>query len=130
MDYKQKARDFVENDKPFHLGFLPTEQANPLTAGMDEVFARSAADGVRMLQRVDRNVLEMARRVFASQAFGTLVECGLQTIRNGGRLRRDRAALDPAGGDVAAICRGNLGGPGGKHYDRRRFCSDQIGGIV
>ncbi|MBQ4107175.1 MAG: hypothetical protein IJC73_06315 [Lentisphaeria bacterium] len=86
MDYKQKARDFVENDKPFHLGFLPTEQANPLTAGMDEVFARSAADGVRMLQRVDRNVLEMARRVFASQAFGTLVECGLQTIRNGGRI--------------------------------------------
>ena len=69
MDYKQKARAFVENDKPFHLGFLPTEQANPLTAGMDEVFARSAADGVRMLQRVDRNVLEMIDYEAAEEPF-------------------------------------------------------------
>ena len=34
---RQKARDFIENEKQFHLGFLPTEQSNPIT--MRRVFA-------------------------------------------------------------------------------------------
>jgi len=86
MNYLEKAHDFVENEKPFHLGFLPTEQSNPLTRGMDEVFRHSPEDGVRMLQRVDRCVLEMARRVFASEGFAQLVERGLATVRGGGRI--------------------------------------------
>ena len=86
MNYLEKAHDFVENEKPFHLGFLPTEQSNPLTRGMDEVFRHSPEDGVRMLQRVDRCVLEMARRVFASDGFAQLVERGLATVRGGGRI--------------------------------------------
>ncbi|MBR2642131.1 MAG: sugar phosphate isomerase [Lentisphaeria bacterium] len=86
MTYLEKARDFVENEKPFHLGFLPTEQSNPLTRGMDKVFAGSPADGVRMLQRVDRNVLEMAKKVFASEAFADFVATGTRVISNGGRI--------------------------------------------
>ena len=30
------ARDFVENEKQFHLGFLPTEQSNPLTKTLEK----------------------------------------------------------------------------------------------
>ena len=29
---RAKARDFIGNEKQFHLGFLPTEQSNPITA--------------------------------------------------------------------------------------------------
>ena len=86
MTYLEKAHDFVENEKPFHLGFLPTEQSNPQTRGMDKVFANSPADGVRMLQSVDRNVLEMARKVFASDGFVDFVSTGTAVIRNGGRI--------------------------------------------
>ena len=82
----QKAMDFIENEKQFHLGFLPTEQSNPLTRNLDREFAKSAVDGVRCLQRVDRNVLEMAKRVFHSPEFAELVECGRKTIANGGRI--------------------------------------------
>ena len=43
---KAKARDFIDNEKQFHLGFLPTEQSNPITATLEEDFKRSTLAGV------------------------------------------------------------------------------------
>ncbi len=80
------AIDFMENEKQFHLGFLPTEQSSPLTRGLDAKFASSCEAGVRNLQEVDRNVLEMAKRIFASAEFKKLVETGVSVIRNGGKV--------------------------------------------
>ena len=76
MTYLEKAHDFVENEKPFHLGFLPTEQSNPQTRNLDKEFARSTVDGIANLQQVDRNVLEMARKVLKSTQFEKLVADG------------------------------------------------------
>ena len=83
---RQQAEEFITQETQFHLGFLPTEQSNPLTKTLEQDFKRSPADGVRTLQRVDRNVLEMARRVLASEEYARLVEAGLRTIREGGRI--------------------------------------------
>lgn len=88
MSEKSKllALDFIENEKQFHLGFLPTEQSNPLTKNLDREFARSSADGVKNLQSVDRNVLAMAKRIFASEEFRKLTDNGVKTIRSGGKI--------------------------------------------
>ncbi len=88
MSEKSKllALDFIENEKQFHLGFLPTEQSSPLTKNLDREFARSAADGVKNLQLVDRNVAAMAKRIFASEQFRRLVDAGEKTIRGGGKV--------------------------------------------
>ena len=83
---RQQAEEFITRETQFHLGFLPTEQSNPLTKTLEQDFRRSPADGVRTLQRVDRNVLAMARRVLASAEYARLVEAGLRTIRQGGRV--------------------------------------------
>ncbi|HOG49612.1 MAG TPA: sugar phosphate isomerase, partial [Lentisphaeria bacterium] len=83
---RQQAEEFITQETQFHLGFLPTEQSNPLTKTLEQDFKRSPADGVRTLQRVDRNVLEMARRVLASEEYARLVDAGLRTIREGGRI--------------------------------------------
>ena len=80
------AMDFMENEKQFHLGFLPTEQSSPITRGLDEKFASSCEAGVRNLQEVDRNVLEMAKRIFASVEFKKLVDEGENVLRNGGKV--------------------------------------------
>ncbi len=80
------AKDFLENEKQFHLGFLPTEQSNPMTKNLDKEFAKSAVDGVRNLQSVDRNVLKMFRERIASAEYAKLVADGVETIRNGGRI--------------------------------------------
>ncbi|MBE6389651.1 MAG: sugar phosphate isomerase [Lentisphaerae bacterium] len=80
------AMNFMENEKQFHLGFLPTEQSNPMTGNMDKEFAASTAAGVRNLQSVDRNVLTMAKKVFASKEFAKLVDTGEKVLRNGGKV--------------------------------------------
>ncbi len=82
----KEAQNFIENEKQFHLGFLPTEQSNPLTTNLDKEFARSSVDGVANLQSVDRNVLTMAKRIFVSTEFQKLVERGEAVIRQGGKI--------------------------------------------
>ncbi len=82
----KNAMDFMENEKQFHLGFLPTEQSSPLTKNLDREFAASTVDGVKCLQRVDRNVLDMAQRIFRGNEFKKLVSDGLETLRNGGKI--------------------------------------------
>ena len=85
-DFERQADDFITNEQQFHLGFLPTEQSNPLTRSMESDFKTSTTTGVRTLQRADRPVLEMAKRVWKSAEFAKLVADGIATIENGGRI--------------------------------------------
>ena len=78
---RAKARDFVENEKQFHLGFLPTEQSNPITATLEEDFARSTLAGVQCLQRGDRQIPITMRHVFAGETFEALVSSIVGTLR-------------------------------------------------
>ncbi len=77
---------FLEREKEFHLGFLPTEQAHPLTSGLDRLFAESGERGVRNLQAVDRDVALAARSTFASPEFERMVDIGSSAVLAGGRL--------------------------------------------
>ena len=80
------ARNFLENETEFHLGFLPTEQSNPITRNLARAFASATDEGIRLLQRADREVLPMARRIFASEEFRRMVEAGVRTVKGGGRI--------------------------------------------
>ena len=77
---KAKARDFIDNEKQFHLGFLPTEQSNPITATLEEDFKRSTLAGVQCLQRGDRQIPITMRHVFASPEFKSLVDSMVETL--------------------------------------------------
>ena len=84
---KTKARDFIDNEKQFHLGFLPTEQSNPITASLEEDFKRSTLAGVQCLQRGDRQIPITMRHVFASPEFKGLVDSMVSTLTAGqGRI--------------------------------------------
>ena len=76
----QKAKEFVDNEKQFQLGFLPTEQSNPITATLEEDFARSTLAGVQCLQRADRQIPITMRHVFASAQFRALVDSMVETL--------------------------------------------------
>ena len=80
------ARDFLENEKQFHLGMLPTEQSNPKTKGLDEVFAKDTAAGAKMLFSVDEDIVPMAKKVFASDEFAHMLESSYKAIDEGGRI--------------------------------------------
>ena len=77
---KAKARDFIDNEKQFQLGFLPTEQSNPITATLEEDFGRSTLAGVQCLQRGDRQIAITMRHVFASPEFKSLVDSMVSTL--------------------------------------------------
>ena len=77
---KAKARDFIDNEKQFHLGFLPTEQSNPITATLEEDFRRSTLAGIQCLQRGDRQMPITMRHVFASAQFRKLVDSMVATV--------------------------------------------------
>ena len=110
---KAAARNFLENETEFHLGFLPTEQSNPITRNLDRAFSAGTAEGVRLLQRADREVLPMARKIFASAEFRRMVDAGEKTVKGGGRIehcathpgsgRADSVASIMTGGDYALI---------------------------
>ena len=78
---KAKARDFIDNEKQFHLGFLPTEQSNPITATLEEDFKRSTLAGVQCLQRGDRQIPITMRHVFAGEKFEKLVSSMVETLK-------------------------------------------------
>ncbi len=80
------AEHFIAEETEFHLGFLPTEQSNPLTRSMEADFRRSTVEGVATLQKPDRDVPAMARRVLVSEPFARMVATGLSTVRKGGRI--------------------------------------------
>ena len=85
-EFERLADDFITNEKQFHLGFLPTEHSNPLTRSMERDFKSSTVAGVQTLQRADRPVLEMSKRVWQSPEFAKLVSDGISTVANGGRI--------------------------------------------
>lgn len=111
---KAKARDFIDNEKQFQLGFLPTEQSNPITATLEEDFKRSTLAGVQCLQRGDRQMPITMRHVFASPQFRALVDSMVSTSRR----RPNRTILVPASSSRAAARRVDC-----------RFCWSQCGAI-
>jgi len=85
-DAERRAKEFLENEKEFHLGFLPTEQSNPKTRDLDSHFKRSSEEGVKLLLSVDREIVPMARRVLASEAFAKMEASMADSIASGRKL--------------------------------------------
>jgi N-acetylmuramic acid 6-phosphate etherase len=82
----REAEYFLNHEKQFHLGILPTEQSNPKTRNLDVTFAGDPAAGVRMLLSVDRDILPVARKVLSGDIFKKLVAAGTKSIFSGNRI--------------------------------------------
>lgn len=85
-DYRRQAEHFLTQETQFHLGVLPTEQSHPKTRGLAEALQNDCAAGVRMLQAVDQDVLEMARKVLGSREVQSLIAALTDTVRSGGKV--------------------------------------------
>lgn len=83
---KKRAIHFLEDEKQFHLGMLPTEQSNPKTRGLDKVFEKSTESGVEMLFSVDEDIIPMAEKIFAAKEFALMLEDSYKAITNGGKI--------------------------------------------
>ncbi|MBN1344063.1 MAG: sugar phosphate isomerase [Phycisphaerae bacterium] len=85
-DARQKALHFLENERQFRLGALPTEQSHPITKDLSTVIQADLTAGIRLLQQVDRDVVPVAERVLAGDAFRRLVDALHDAIVSGRRV--------------------------------------------
>lgn len=85
-EVKAKARKFIEDEKEFHLGFLPTEQPNTKTITLDRAFLSSTENGMRMLQAVDRDIVPMAERILRSAEFSKMKSAIYEAVVSGRKV--------------------------------------------
>jgi len=81
-----EADHFLNNETQFHLGMLPTEQANPKTRNLDQIFAESTREGVKTLLSVDSDIYPMAQRIFRGKEYDRLVKAGVKAISDGKKI--------------------------------------------
>ncbi len=82
----QKAEHFLNNEKQFHLGVLPTEQSNPKTRNLDAIFKSSPMEGVKTLLSVDRDITPVAEKIFQGKEFLDMVEAGVEAVSSGRKI--------------------------------------------
>ena len=69
-NYKEATKDFLENEKQFHLGVIPTEQSNPLTKNLSATIAKDTAKGVKTILSADKYIAEYMNERFIYSKFG------------------------------------------------------------
>ena len=80
------ADHFLNHERAFRLGVLPTEQSNPKTEGLAETAQRDLPAAIRMLQSVDHDIVSMARRLFAGPEYHRLVAAMRAALLGTGRI--------------------------------------------
>ena len=86
VDSDRRAREFVERETQFQLGFLTTEQSHPLTSDLGEATRRDSAEGVRLLLAVDGDIVRAAPGQLASHGFARLADAFADAARTGRRV--------------------------------------------
>ena len=67
------SKDFLENEKQFHLGVIPTEQSNPLTKNLSWTIQNDTEEGIRTILSADVNIPKVAAKAFKSKPFLNMV---------------------------------------------------------
>ena len=83
---RAEAREFLEKDKEYRMGYIEAEKPHPLTRELSQTYAASMEEGVRLLLSVDHEMACRAAQTLAGEAYATFAECVRKTIANGGRV--------------------------------------------
>ncbi len=86
LSAEKKAEEFIRNEKQFQLGFLPTENPNPKTFGLEKACMEDLPSGIVMLAGVDRDMLPRAKEVFLSEEYSGLGDSFRRSLLSGGRI--------------------------------------------
>lgn len=73
-NYKEASKDFLENEKQFHLGVIPTEQSNPRTKNLSFTIAKDTSEGIKTILSADTDIPTVAAKAFKTQEFKNFVD--------------------------------------------------------
>ncbi len=83
---KDKAGQFLRDERAFRLGTLQTEAAHPKTRKLSQTLAVDVPQGIRMLQSVDLDIVNALERLFAQRSYTELVTTLVRVLQQGGRV--------------------------------------------
>ena len=72
-NYLEASKDFLENEKQFHLGVIPTEQSNPKTRNLSATIAKDTQAGVKTILSADEDIAKVALGQFKTPEFEAFV---------------------------------------------------------
>lgn len=81
-----KAKDYLENDSQYRMGYITAEQPNPITRNLSKVCSDDPAEGVKLLFSVDRDMAGRAEETLGGDEFRVFADTIRSTIKNGGRV--------------------------------------------
>lgn len=81
-----KAKDFLENDSQYRMGYIAAEQPNPITRNLSKVCSDDPAEGVKLLFSVDRDMAGRAEETLGGEEFRAFADTIRSTVKNGGRV--------------------------------------------
>ncbi len=81
-----RARDFLQNETQYRLGFLPSEDANLLTEHLDRDYAVSAANGADTLLSCDSALVPLVKRTLAGKPFAKMADTIKAALESGRRI--------------------------------------------
>ena len=79
---EEASKDFLENEKQFHLGVIPTEQSSPITKNLSATIARDTAAGVKLILKADKYIPSKAKEVFGTKEFRKFVDDIVSAMEN------------------------------------------------
>ena len=80
-DAISRAKRFLNEEKAFRLGNLPSETFHPKTRNLSQTLESNPDEGIRLLQSVDDDIPPVAEKIVQSEGFGQLIDSFLQTIK-------------------------------------------------
>ena len=84
MNYKEAAKNFIDNEKQFHLGVIPTEQPNPRTKNLSATIMKDTAEGIKMILSADLDIPAATLKAFKTDEFTRFVD-DVKTAMDGKR---------------------------------------------
>ena len=83
---QERAKNFLENEGEYRMGYIEAEQPHPLTRKLSQTYAESTEKGVAMLLSVDEEMAKRAQELLLSDGYILFADAVRNTLKNGGRV--------------------------------------------
>jgi N-acetylmuramic acid 6-phosphate etherase len=84
--WEMDADNFINNETPFHLGFLVTESSHPYTIAFSETIHENTGKGVSQLLSVDTDISKAFQDCIKNPGLKKLMEAVINSVIHGKRI--------------------------------------------
>ncbi|MBQ7307366.1 MAG: hypothetical protein IJW82_02455, partial [Clostridia bacterium] len=83
---EEASKDFIQNEKQFHLGVIPTEQSNEITKNLSATILKDTKEGIKLILKADKYIPSKASECFKTKEFSMLVDDIVCAMENNKKL--------------------------------------------